>query len=198
MIDMVQNQVSRLTTVELIVNMHCEACAKQLKKKSSTNERYTNVFFNIILASQILSTRIQNFKLVDVKCHDKYNLVSTILHLSDPKFSKNPWYVGVRTAETYLSLGKVIVPGSINANKLVDYVYRRTKKQAKVVLQPEPWKPTEEPKSEDPNSNRGEEAKKLEEEEKNKDRKDGKKASEGEEEIINKMMYYSQPLYVIE
>ncbi|PHU15664.1 hypothetical protein BC332_16869 [Capsicum chinense] len=141
--EVVASEVSRLTTVELIVNMHCEACAKQLKRK-------------------VLQMR------------------------------------GVRTAETYLSLGKVIVTGSINANKLVDYVYRRTKKQAKVVLQPEPWKPTEEPKSEDPNSNRDEEAKKLEEEEKNEDRKDGKKASEGEEEIINKMMYYSQPLYVIE
>ncbi|KAL6322617.1 hypothetical protein AAG906_014287 [Vitis piasezkii] len=30
MIDMAQNQVSGLTTVELNVNMHCEACAAQL------------------------------------------------------------------------------------------------------------------------------------------------------------------------
>ncbi|RVW69151.1 hypothetical protein CK203_064453 [Vitis vinifera] len=30
MIDMAQNQVSGLTTMELNVNMHCEACAAQL------------------------------------------------------------------------------------------------------------------------------------------------------------------------
>ncbi|MCD9561048.1 hypothetical protein HAX54_019982 [Datura stramonium] len=108
-------QVSRLTTVELIVSMHCEACAKQLQRK-------------------ILKMR------------------------------------GVRTAETDQSLGKVIVTGSMDTNKLVDYVYKRTKKQAKIVLQPEPRKHNEESKSEDldpnPNPNPGEEAKKLEEEEK--------------------------------
>ncbi|KAH0749823.1 hypothetical protein KY290_029055 [Solanum tuberosum] len=102
-------EVNRLTAVELIVNMHCEACAKQLKRK-------------------ILKMR------------------------------------GVRTAETDLTLGKVIVKGSMAANKLVDFVYRRTKKQAKIVLQHEPRKHKEEPKSEDPNPD--EEAKKLEEEDK--------------------------------
>ncbi|KAG5602633.1 hypothetical protein H5410_034003, partial [Solanum commersonii] len=54
--------------------------------------------------------------------------------------------------------------GSMDANKLVDYVYRRTKKQAKIVLQHEPRKHKEETKSEDPNPD--EEAKKLEEEDK--------------------------------
>ncbi|TMX00596.1 hypothetical protein EJD97_000511 [Solanum chilense] len=126
----VASQVNRLTTVELIVNMHCEACAKQLKRK-------------------ILKMR------------------------------------GVRTAETDLTSGKVIVTGSIDANKLIDYVYRRTKKQAKIVLQHEPRKHKEE-------QNPDEEAKKLEEgdEERNK--------ASGGEETINKMMYYCQPLYVIE
>ncbi|MCD7472468.1 hypothetical protein HAX54_013715 [Datura stramonium] len=146
--EIVDSQVSRLTTVELIVNMHCEACAKQLKRK-------------------ILKMR------------------------------------GVRTAETNQSLGKVIVTGSMDANKLVDYVYKRTKKQAKIVLQPEPRKHNEEPKSEDldpnpnPNPNPGEKAKKLKEEEKKEGGNDINKASEGEE-IINKMMYYGQSLYVIE
>ncbi|KAI5657489.1 hypothetical protein M9H77_26282 [Catharanthus roseus] len=86
----VASQVSGLTTVELNVNMHCAACAEQLKRK--------------------------------------------ILKMK-----------GVRTAETELSSGKVTVTGTMDANKLVDYVYRRTKKQAKVVPQPEP----EEPKPED-------------------------------------------------
>lgn len=138
--EVVSSQVNRLTTVELIVNMHCEACAKQLKRK-------------------ILKMR------------------------------------GVRTAETDLTLGKVIVKGSMDANKLVDYVYRRTKKQAKIVLQHEPRKHKEETKSEDPNPD--EEAKKLEEEDKKEGGEDSSMASEGEE-IINKMMYYCQPLYVIE
>ncbi|XP_015164259.1 copper transport protein CCH [Solanum tuberosum] len=31
--EVVSSQVNRLTTVGLIVNMHCEACAKQLKRK---------------------------------------------------------------------------------------------------------------------------------------------------------------------
>ncbi|KAK9673069.1 hypothetical protein RND81_12G144100 [Saponaria officinalis] len=94
--DVVTSQVSGLTTVELILNMHCEACAGQLKKK-------------------ILKMR------------------------------------GVQTAETELSTGKVTVTGTMDANKLVDYVYRRTKKQAKIVPQPEPEpeKPTEEPKPEE-------------------------------------------------
>uniref|UniRef100_M1CKK3 Copper ion binding protein n=1 Tax=Solanum tuberosum TaxID=4113 RepID=M1CKK3_SOLTU len=99
--------------------------------------------------------------------------------------------LGVRTAETDLTLGKVIVKGSMDANKLVDYLYRRTKKQAKIVLQHEPRKHKEEPKSEDPNPD--EEAKKLEEEDKKEGGEDSNMASEGEE-IINKMMYYCQPL----
>ncbi|KAH9616049.1 hypothetical protein KSS87_005895 [Heliosperma pusillum] len=92
--DVVTSQVSGLTTVELNVNMHCEACAGQLKKK-------------------ILKMR------------------------------------GVQTAETELSSGKVTVTGTMDANKLVEYVYRRTKKQARIVPQPEPEKPPEEPKPEE-------------------------------------------------
>ncbi|RZC69462.1 hypothetical protein C5167_032566 [Papaver somniferum] len=78
----VTSQVSGPITVELNVNMHCEACALQLKKK-------------------ILKMR------------------------------------GVQTAETELSTGKVTVTGTMDAERLVDYVYRRTKKQARIVPQPE-------------------------------------------------------------
>ncbi|XP_004235034.1 heavy metal-associated isoprenylated plant protein 9-like [Solanum lycopersicum] len=167
----VASQVSGLTTVELNVNMHCEACAEQLKKK--------------------------------------------ILRMK-----------GVRSAETEASTGKVTVTGTMDANKLVDYVYRRTKKQAKIVPQPEPEpeKPVEETKPD--------EAKPVEEptpEDKkdegtppteNKEGGDGEKPPEGEknegggggeamiipiedhydEHTINKLMYYHpyQPLYVIE
>ncbi|KAK4351043.1 hypothetical protein RND71_030356 [Anisodus tanguticus] len=176
--EVVASQVSGLTTVELNVNMHCEACAEQLKKK--------------------------------------------ILRMK-----------GVRTAETEASTGKVTVTGTMDSNKLVDYVYRRTKKQAKIVPQPEPEKPAEEPKPDEP---KPEDAKPIEEpkpEEKKeddgtaekKDNVDGEKPPEEEkkegggdeeqeqkgEEIIpigdihdqqtiNKMMYYYQyqPLYVIE
>ncbi|KAL1813662.1 hypothetical protein ACET3Z_023727 [Daucus carota] len=90
--EVVASQVSESSTVELNVNMHCEACALQLKKK--------------------------------------------ILKMK-----------GVRTVETELSSGKVTVTGTMDGEKLVDYVYRRTKKQAKIVPQPEPEpeKPAEEP-----------------------------------------------------
>ncbi|KAB1228252.1 Heavy metal-associated isoprenylated plant protein 26 [Morella rubra] len=101
--EVVTSQVTGLMTVELNVNMHCEACAEQLQKK-------------------ILKMR------------------------------------GVQTATTELSTGKVMVTGTMDANKLVDYVYRRTKKQARIVPQTEPAekkeenkeaKPAEEAKSEE-------------------------------------------------
>ncbi|XP_023551858.1 heavy metal-associated isoprenylated plant protein 9 isoform X4 [Cucurbita pepo subsp. pepo] len=85
---------SQLKVVELNVNMHCDACAHQLKKK-------------------ILKMRVS----------------------------------GVQTASTELSTGKVVVTGTMDGDKLVDYVYRRTKKQARIVPQPQPTAtpPEEEP-----------------------------------------------------
>ncbi|KAK0592113.1 hypothetical protein LWI29_013505 [Acer saccharum] len=180
----VTSQVSGPTTVELIVNMHCEACAEQLKRK-------------------ILKMR------------------------------------GVQTAETELSSEKVTVTGTMDANKLVEYVYRRTKKQAKIVPQPEPEpekpaeekkeggdkpaeeaKPPEEKKEE--NSEKKEEDKKQPEQQQGDDQKkeenkeeESKKvedddqqnmnvnviSSNVEEEHMKRMMHYYQqyqPLYVIE
>ncbi|XP_042015656.1 heavy metal-associated isoprenylated plant protein 9-like [Salvia splendens] len=158
--EIVASQVSGLATIELNVNMHCEACAQQLKKK--------------------------------------------ILKMK-----------GVRTAETELSSGKVTVTGTMDAGRLVDYVYRRTKKQAKVVPQPdpEPEKPAEEgPKPEEKKEEKpaeGEEAKPAEEEKKEEgDKKDpapeegGGEAEEEErgmeEQGMYKMMYHYQPMYVVE
>uniref|UniRef100_A0A5B7B0G5 Putative triadin n=1 Tax=Davidia involucrata TaxID=16924 RepID=A0A5B7B0G5_DAVIN len=190
--EVVNSQVSGLTTVELNVSMHCEACAEQLKRK-------------------ILKMR------------------------------------GVRTATTELSSGKVTVTGTMDADRLVDYVYRRTKKQAKIVPQPEPEKqdaeakPDEEKKEAEkpvdqepkPEEKKEEEAadkkdgdeKPPEEENKggggggggetnnneNKEEKGGdqnkeepKKGEENnyththDEQNMQRMMYYHQPLYVIE
>ncbi|XP_057800755.1 heavy metal-associated isoprenylated plant protein 9 [Salvia miltiorrhiza] len=150
--EIVASQVSGLATIELNVNMHCEACAEQLKKK--------------------------------------------ILKMK-----------GVRTAETELSSGKVTVTGTMDADRLVDYVYRRTKKQAKVVPQPEPEKPPEEsPKPEEKPAD----AKPAEEEKKeegDKKEEEGGTAAEEEEEEdksmeepgMYKMMYHNyQPIYVVE
>ncbi|KAL0304507.1 UNVERIFIED_CONTAM: Heavy metal-associated isoprenylated plant protein 9 [Sesamum radiatum] len=171
----VASQVSGLTTIELNVNMHCEACAGQLKKK--------------------------------------------ILKMK-----------GVRTVETELSSSKVTVTGTMDADRLVDYVYRRTKKQAKVVPQPEPEKPPEEtPKPEEKKEEEkaaagaGEEAKPEEEKKEEGEKKEapaeeekkegggaeeqGGEAAKEEEEVMNaaeepgmhKMMYHHyQPVYVIE
>ncbi|XP_021725709.1 heavy metal-associated isoprenylated plant protein 9-like [Chenopodium quinoa] len=180
--EVVTSQVSGLTTVVLSVNMHCEACAGQLKKK-------------------ILKMR------------------------------------GVQTAETELSGGKVTVTGTMDADKLVEYVYRRTKKTAKIVPQPEPEKPAEEPpKAEEAGEKPPEEPKPEETKEENNpppkeggeekppegggDKKGGEnieepKKEEGEvngevihtinnyveEESMKRMMYnyyYQQPMYVIE
>lgn len=144
---------------------------------------------------------------------------------------------GVQTAATELSSGKVIVTGTMDANKLVDYVYRRTRKQARIVPQPEPepekkeetkegddQKPAEEAKpqekkedekppeeeaakKEEGNSGDQNKEEKSEENKENKDQEGIKKESLGglengipmdHEENMKRMMYYSQPLYVIE
>ncbi|GMH09079.1 hypothetical protein Nepgr_010919 [Nepenthes gracilis] len=171
--EVVTSQVSESITVELSVNMHCEACAEQLKKK-------------------ILKMR------------------------------------GVQTARTELSSGKVTVTGTMDADELVDYVYRRTKKQARIVPQPQPEKPRED-------ENKGSDQTPTEEQEKKEENAGGQKggekpAEEGkkeggetdgkgekggggvelqsgggegnfynmEEESMKRIMYYYQPLYVIE
>ncbi|KAK7275941.1 hypothetical protein RIF29_17068 [Crotalaria pallida] len=187
--EVVNSQVDGPVTVELNVNMHCEACAGQLKRK-------------------ILQMR------------------------------------GVQTAMTELSTGKVTVTGTMDANKLVEYVYRRTKKQAKIVPQPEPEpekkeeskeaekpaaeeepkpeekkeeeKPPEEQKKEEGGDGEGGENKeenKAEEKggEENTQQEEEAKKEENvvmvnnniifDEEHMKRMMYYypyQQPLYVIE
>lgn len=168
----VTSQVDGLVTVELSVNMHCEGCAEQLKKK-------------------ILKMR------------------------------------GVQTAATEFSSRKVMVTGTMDPNKLVDYVYRRTKKQAKIVPPPEPEKleekkeggePPEEGKPEEKkdenNGGEKEEGEKLQEEKKEGEGNDKPvegKAEEAENEgegvqnvllydddITRRLVYYHQPLYIIE
>ncbi|KAJ0765035.1 putative heavy metal-associated isoprenylated plant protein [Helianthus annuus] len=159
----VTSEVPESITVELNVNMHCEACALQLKRK--------------------------------------------ILRMK-----------GVRTVETEVSSSKVMVTGSMDGDKLVEYVYRRTKKQAKIVPQPEPEpapapEPAEKPKEEEkPEEKPAEEAKPEEKpakEEKKEggdgggDAKEEDKKEKGEKmEVIDmqRMMYYHQypPLYVME
>lgn len=174
--EVVNSQVSGPETVELNVNMHCEACAEQLKRK-------------------ILQMR------------------------------------GVQTAVTEFSTGKVTVTGTMDANKLVDYVYRRTKKQAKIVPKPEPEpekkeeeskegekpaaeeeakpeenkkeeeeeeKPTEEPKKEEGGENKEEKGGEESKEETKKEESGG--VVNIDEEGMKRMMYYYQypPLYVIE
>lgn len=168
----VTSQVDGLVTVELSVNMHCEGCAEQLKKK-------------------ILKMR------------------------------------GVQTAATEFSSRKVMVTGTMDPNKLVDYVYRRTKKQAKIVPPPEPEKleekkeggePPEEGKPEEKkdenNGGEKEEGEKLQEEKKEGEGNDkpvegkaeeAKNEGEGvqnvllyDDDVTRRLVYYHQPLYIIE
>ncbi|CAN7045831.1 hypothetical protein IGI04_008446 [Brassica rapa subsp. trilocularis] len=153
----INSQVSGLTTVELNVNMHCQACADQLKKK--------------------------------------------ILKMK-----------GVQTTMTEYTTGKVIVTGTMDEEKLVDYVYRRTKKQARIVPQPDP-EPEKSAAEEDKKEESGEGPEKPaeetggeKEEEEKKEEEDGggeetevtEEMATAEEEGMKRMMYYYQPLYVIE
>ncbi|KAK1415106.1 hypothetical protein QVD17_30877 [Tagetes erecta] len=154
----VTSNVPDSITVELNVNMHCEACALQLKRK--------------------------------------------ILRMK-----------GVRTVETEVSSSKVIVSGSMDGDKLVDYVYRRTKKQAKIVPQPEPEPapaaepaPDEKPKEEEKPAEEAKPEEKPAEEETKEGGDEGlkevdeKKEKEVEVMEMQRMMYYHQypPLYVME
>ncbi|XP_038996008.1 heavy metal-associated isoprenylated plant protein 9-like [Hibiscus syriacus] len=161
-------QVTGVTTLELIVDMHCQACAEQLSKK-------------------ILKMR------------------------------------GIQSVVAEHSTGKVTVTGTMDANELVDYVYTRTKKQARIVPQPESdpqsepekqeekkegeEKPSEEPKPEESPEKKEEEKPLAEEESKKEGNKeataenreeDNNNGSNNEDESMKKMIYYYQPLYVFE
>ncbi|MQM13620.1 hypothetical protein Taro_046542 [Colocasia esculenta] len=87
---------------------------------------------------------------------------------------------GVQTAETNLSASKVTVTGTMNADKLVEYVYRRTRKLAKIVPQPPK---EEEPKKEDGEQKAEEKPSEEKKEETNEEaKKEDEKAEKKEEE----------------
>ncbi|KAK1325082.1 hypothetical protein QJS10_CPA01g02601 [Acorus calamus] len=132
---------------------------------------------------------------------------------------------GVQTVETDLNSGKVTVTGTMDAEKLKDYIYQRTRKVAKIVPPP----PKEEPKKEEeakPTEEKPAEEKKEEKAEEKEEEKadtppqEGDKGGdggggeekaqekgeepkkEGEEvvvtdDMVKKMMYW-RPIYVIE
>ena len=122
--------------------------------------------------------------------------------------------IGVQTAETELSTSKVTVTGTMDAEKLVDYVYRRTKKQARIVPQPKPEKEEESKEAEEakPEEKKEEKTEKTEETEEAKQKGEGNDGGENKEskeddkgseipiddETMKRMMYYYQPSYVIE
>ncbi|KAF5743424.1 hypothetical protein HS088_TW08G00005 [Tripterygium wilfordii] len=127
---LVASQVCEPTTVELDVNMHCEACSQQLKTK-------------------ILKMR------------------------------------GVQTVATELSSGRVTVTGTMDANKLVDYVYRRTKKQAKILPQPEDQEKPPAAAASAPAPEEKEEEKKEENNDEEKKEEQGKPPEQKEEKETN-------------
>lgn len=111
----------------------------------------------------------------------------------------------------------------MDANKLVEYVYRRTRKQANIVPPPKPEEekkeepPAEEPKAEEKKEEKAEENKAEEKKEEEKKEEEGKKEGEGkkeeeskgeaeeagklqitpDEDAMKKMVFYP-PIYVIE
>lgn len=185
--------------MELQVNMHCEACAEQLKKKI-LKMRGNQTAFHIQLSCS-------SFIFIHICLEEINGLIKS---------------AGVQNAVTDHNSGKVTVTGTMDGDKLVDYVYRRTRKQAKIVPQPEPEqekkeeaaaeKPAEEAKPEEKKEE--ENAEKKEEE---KPAEEAKKEEEGgagggekeehnndvvqgipEEELKRMMQHYYQPLYVYE
>ncbi|KAH0457226.1 hypothetical protein IEQ34_015133 [Dendrobium chrysotoxum] len=117
-----------IVTVELLVNMHCDACAQQLRKK-------------------IMKMR------------------------------------GVQAAETDLTAKKVTVTGTMNGEKLVEYIYRRTGKLATIIPLPRPPPPQEEKKND--GEKKAEDSQKPPDEKKEdgkKEETDDKKSSEGNKE----------------
>ncbi|KAJ0968907.1 hypothetical protein J5N97_021784 [Dioscorea zingiberensis] len=160
----VASQVSGMvTSVELLVNMHCEACAQSLQKK--------------------------------------------ILEMK-----------GVERVETELKSGKVTVTGTMEAEKLIDYVHRRTGKIAKAIAPPpkeeekkeDDKPPEEEIKKPDEETKKEENTEKKEEESSVGDGKEKKKegeieggnivnavVSDQQEDMVKRMMYWN-PVYVIE
>lgn len=184
--------------MELQVNMHCEACAEQLKEKI-LKMRGNQTAFHIQLSCS-------SFIFIHICLEEIKGLIKS---------------AGVQNAVTDHNSGKVTVTGTMDGDKLVDYVYRRTRKQAKIVPQPEPEpekkeeaaaeKPAEEAK---PEEKKEENAEKKEEE---KPAEEAKKEEEGgagggekeehnndvvqgipEEELKRMMQHYYQPLYVYE
>ncbi|KAE9615172.1 putative heavy metal-associated domain, HMA [Lupinus albus] len=115
---------------------------------------------------------------------------------------------GVQTVVTELSTGKVIVSGTMDPNKLVEYVYIHTKKQAKIVPQPEPEKKEETKEAEEKPEETKEEEKPQEEPKREEGGEGGNKNKKEENETVevrnnvdeNGMMYYDpyQPHYVVE
>ncbi|WOL05747.1 heavy metal-associated isoprenylated plant protein 3 [Canna indica] len=163
--------VSGITTVELLVNMHCEACAEQLKRK-------------------ILKMR------------------------------------GVQTAETDMSAGKVTVTGTMNGEKIVEYIHRRTGKIASIIPPPPPPKEEEKKEEEKKGEEKPAEEKKEEKKEESTEKKEEEKAAEpqdgdgkeekgggaeekkegdgeainavtfAEEDMMKKMIYWNNPNFI--
>ncbi|XP_022844543.1 heavy metal-associated isoprenylated plant protein 9-like [Olea europaea var. sylvestris] len=101
---------------------------------------------------------------------------------------------GVQTAETEFSSGKVKVTGTMDANELVDYVYKSTRKQAKIVPKPEGKKEEEKPVEE-----AKQDIRKEEKTEENKNDLIGEEEMNfRDEESMHKLMHYYQPFYVVE
>lgn len=89
----------------------------------------------------------------------------------------------MQAAETEFSTGKVRVTGTMDAEKLVDYVYRRTKKQAKIIPQAEPEPEPEKKEEEKEGGEKAAEGEAKAEEKKEEEKagaEEGKKEGEGE------------------
>ncbi|KAF6156738.1 hypothetical protein GIB67_033207 [Kingdonia uniflora] len=217
------------TPVVLFVDLHCVGCARKIERTLMRVRGVEEVGIDMA-KNQVTIQGIVDPQSLCLKIQKKTKRRATVLSSPPPPPEGDPtpqFYVhgiGVQTAETNMSTGKVTVTGTMDADGLVEYVKRSTRKQARVVPQPKP-KPEPE-KSEEkkegeksieegvkPKGEKKEEKKAPEEEKKedskgteekgSEENKEETKKVEGEEimnqdETMKRMMHYYEPLYVIE
>ncbi|KAH1112712.1 hypothetical protein GYH30_010794 [Glycine max] len=234
----------------LFLDLHCKGCAKKIKKSIMKMRGVEGVVIDMAKNEVTIKGTVEPqaiCNMISKKTKKRAKVISPLPEAVEgepiPSQASEPVIVelnismhceacaaqlkrkilkmrGVETAVTELSTGKAIVTGTMDANKLVDYVYRRTKKQVKIVSQPEPEaEPEKKEENKELEKPAAEEAKPDEEEkeEGGKDENENKEEKGVEEvggdengvvvlnidddESMKRMMYhyyYYQPLCVIE
>ncbi|KAG5067337.1 hypothetical protein JHK86_011068 [Glycine max] len=229
----------------LFLDLHCKGCAKKIKKSIMKMRGVEGVVIDMAKNEVTIKGTVEPqaiCNMISKKTKKRAKVISPLPEAVEgepiPSQASEPVIVELNIsmhceacaaqlkrkilkmrAVTELSTGKAIVTGTMDANKLVDYVYRRTKKQVKIVSQPEPEaEPEKKEENKELEKPAAEEAKPDEEEKEGGKDENENKEEKGVEEVggdengvvvlnidddesMKRMMYhyyYYQPLCVIE